>query len=343
LACTFVEAAVVTLVNRVKAKLGGQPQFNSFDIFLKLFLLHMLGRQSKLRITCKERTDGAGAQAHTMMSAINFARAYGHTYVHTPFVEIDHADRPMGEWVEAWEKLFNLGENEERFEPESPGVLNYSTFHPRLYHAVYNVIQKIGARTVPSRDEPESNERHFQPFFFYSDSHPDSYSSVMPELRNKYYANESPVRNEVTTVAVHLRRGDVTPDHPQRFTQVDTVYETTRLVKSILDDCQEAHAISVYTQGKRSDFAEFQKIGADLYVSVDAVWTMQQMVEADVLIMSKSSFSYVAALVSDGIKLYEPFWHSPLEHWIALKSTGSFDRAAFEGQLRQLLKARQSA
>ena len=46
------------------------------------------------------------------MSAMNFARAFGHTYAHTPFVSIDHGDRPMASWVEAWESLFNLGDGE---------------------------------------------------------------------------------------------------------------------------------------------------------------------------------------------------------------------------------------
>jgi len=166
---------------------------------------------------------------------------------------------------------------------------------------------------------------------------------VIPELRKKYYRNNFPARNEVITVAVHLRRGDVTPEHRQRFTSVNTVYETTHLVKSILDDYQEDHTISVYSEGKASDFAELREMGADLFLSLDAVWTMQQLIEADVLIMSKSSFSYVAALISDGIKLYEPFWHSPLDHWISLNATGNFDYAAFKGQLKQLVERRQSA
>jgi hypothetical protein len=46
------------------------------------------------------------------MWAINFARACGLTYIHTPFNRILHADRPMREWVDAWEAHFNLGMGE---------------------------------------------------------------------------------------------------------------------------------------------------------------------------------------------------------------------------------------
>ena len=94
--------------------------------------------------------------------------------------------------------------------------------------------------------------------------------------------------------------------------------------------------ISVYSQGEAGEFAGLKDLGADLFLDVDAVWTMQQLIEADILIMSKSSFSYVAALISDGIKLYEPFWHAPLPDWIQLKPDGRFDGAEFESQLDRL-------
>jgi hypothetical protein len=47
-------------------------------------------------------------------------------------------------------------------------------------------------------------------------------------------------------------------------------------------------------------------LDAELFLDADAIWTMLEMIEADVLIMAKGSFSYVAALISDGIKLCEP-------------------------------------
>ena len=57
---------------------------------------------------------GAAAQALIRMNAIAFARTSGFDYVHTPFSEIAHADRPIGEWVSAWESLFNLGAEGDR-------------------------------------------------------------------------------------------------------------------------------------------------------------------------------------------------------------------------------------
>jgi len=59
--------------------------------------------------------DGAGYQALMKMYAINFVRAFGLTYVHTPFSQFFHADRPVQEYADAWEAQFNLpGRDRER-------------------------------------------------------------------------------------------------------------------------------------------------------------------------------------------------------------------------------------
>ena len=70
---------------------------------------------------------------------------------------------------------------------------------------------------------------------------------------------------------------------------------------------------------------------------------MQQLIEADILVMAKGYFSYYAALISDGIKIYEPGdWAPglPDDNWIPCLSDGSFDCVAFERQLSLLLQAK---
>ena len=58
------------------------------------------------------RTDGAGAQAQALMSAIAFAHAHNLPYVHRPFTSIEHAEMDMPAWVQLWEDYFNLGAGE---------------------------------------------------------------------------------------------------------------------------------------------------------------------------------------------------------------------------------------
>src|SRR5262249_51260143 len=87
------------------------------------------------------------------------------------------------------------------------------------------------------------------------------------------------------------------------------------------------------------DFAGLNVPGVEIFSDVDAIWSMQQMIEADIFIMSKSSFSYVAATISDGIKIGEDCY-PPLSGWIIVNSNGEFDRIAFEAQLVQQIHIR---
>lgn len=66
---------------------------------------------------------------------------------------------------------------------------------------------------------------------------------------------------------------------------------------------------------------------------------MQELIEADVLIMSKSSFCYYAALISDGIKIFEPE-NETMDGWLLCSEDGSFNCEAFERQLTSLVQTK---
>lgn len=333
-AYTLAEAVTVLAARRIRSRLGRKAPPDRRASFLRIFLLHAFGRQPPIRITCAERSDGAGAQAHTIMSAMCFAQAHGHTYVHTPFAAIDHAEQPAPDWVDAWEKLFNLGDGEERAETLKGRVYNYSSFHPRLYYAMTGGFRSADESRSRTRKGVGRPERHFHPYFYYADSHPESFQAIIPELRRKYWTGKKRSGNGDLMVALHMRRGDVTARNTMRYTPIESVHRTAEAVKSVLTDAGISYSMRLYSQGPADGFAALRDVGVDLCLDVDAVWTMQQLITADVLVMSKSSFSYVAALISDGIKLYEPFWHPPLRSWLPRNSHGRFDRREFERQLK---------
>jgi len=85
--------------------------------------------------------------------------------------------------------------------------------------------------------------------------------------------------------------------------------------------------INVYSEGEKEDFKELLEI-ANLRLDADVFETFYNLVQADILIMAKSSFSYCAALLSRGIIIYEPFWHPPLNDWFILKE-GLFKNETF--------------
>jgi hypothetical protein len=196
-------------------------------------------------------------------------------------------------------------------------------------------------------------------FGWYSrnDELADRFKALLPEFKRKYYLNKSPRVTDDVTVAVHIRRGDALPDNSDYYTTDESILRTITTVKSVLDTHKVEHRICIYSQGDVADFAEFGRLGVELFLDADAVWTMQELIEADILIVAKGCYSYYAALISDGVKILElapptrdddlPAWKwrsVPLtDSWIPCMADGSFDNAAFERQVVLAIEAKSVA
>jgi hypothetical protein len=74
------------------------------------------------------------------------------------------------------------------------------------------------------------------------------------------------------------------------------------------------------------------------FVNGDPIEALEAMATADLLMMSRSSFSYVAAILNaEGIVIYHPFWHSPLPEWIVATENDISDATKL---LNQILSAK---
>jgi hypothetical protein len=116
-------------------------------------------------------------------------------------------------------------------------------------------------------------------------------------------------RNGSIQVAVHVRRGDVTTCHHWRY------LPNVHYLKLIETYSPEGSNVTIYTEGdfgyeSLDDFAEYN---IHQNGSLQEVWT--GMLESDILIMSKSDFSFVPGILGTGRVLYTPFWNLPLSDW----------------------------
>jgi len=65
----------------------------------------------------------------------------------------------------------------------------------------------------------------------------------------------------------------------------------------------------------------------ELFVNEDTIECLRKLATADILVMSRSSFSYVGAVLNrNGVVLYHPFWHGGPSSWIPVGPSGDFDR-----------------
>jgi hypothetical protein len=310
----FVRLLVSCTKNAIKVLIGRTTYFDPRVVFFVLYVKQLVARQPIRYVTCDGfKSEGVGSQVLMTMNSIAFARALGLEYLHTPLKKTDHADRPMQEWITAWEDLFNLGDGE-LMAGQERNVVNFAwnyldltqCFRVDLDHALLDII---------------------------------------PELRGKYYKNKLPRTNHSVVIGIHLRRPSPSEKWGEEhwlWTAADAALRVASTARSIIEVLGKVCTIRVFSQGDDGEFTSFRQIGAELHLNADTVWTMEELIESDVMILAKgSSFSYVAAIICDGIKVYQPGADSPLGDWVEYDADGDMNSAQFERQLHELL-ARQN-
>lgn len=164
----------------------------------------------------------------------------------------------------------------------------------------------IPAEIIPPNiiERPYIHEVHFNsnPSIYYT-------PEVIEILRNYYYSTPKPT--VPSCIAIHIRRGDVDSNMPERFSGNKEYKKIiSKLLKEYKDD------IIIYSQGKESDFSDLRhkRVFFNLNDSIER--TFHAFVEAKVLVVSKSSFSYSAGILNRNKVYYlENFWHYPLKNW----------------------------
>lgn len=134
-------------------------------------------------------------------------------------------------------------------------------------------------------------------------------------------------------ITIHIRRGDIMsdPNNPNlvmRYLSNAYYEKVLQQVLEILKVDKPIH-IYVFSQGTPDDFPEFNKYdNLHWCFDVSAQNSFVNMVYSDMIITSKSSFSYDPALMNEGIKLCpKSFWgHYPKsKEWILCEDDGTFD------------------
>ena len=149
-------------------------------------------------------------------------------------------------------------------------------------------------------------------------------------------------------IAVHIRRGDITigqetkaPGLTKRWLTTEYYAKLLRELLSLLP-ADRAYRIYLFSQGVEEDFPELRDIPNLIYcLDMPAQDSFLHMVRADVLLTSKSSFSYKPALLSDGVKLCPAhFWHGypEGEEWIAVDEEKGLNQSGKERLRIQLAK-----
>ena len=163
---------------------------------------------------------------------------------------------------------------------------------------------------------------------------------ILNQIQQKFYNAPSRKKDMLRydasdyNVAIHVRRGDIVPakdtnpNHNLRWLNND--YFVT-VLQNTLDLIKTNKKVTIYlfSQGLERDFTEFKKFSnLEFCLDFGAIDSFLHMVYVDVLICSKSSFSYKPALLNNGIKVCpKNFWHGYPNNnqWILAENDGKFN------------------
>jgi len=172
---------------------------------------------------------------------------------------------------------------------------------------------------IPLGPCPAGPDHHLFPEFNYNQFNGTSIFSeewrriIQSRIAPFLPKTNSKASNDVLEVAVHVRRGDVRRGHWWR-------YLPDRHYLEILDTHLQVPTkknthVTVYSESKCRCFGAYSARNYTLNLDGNLTDVWRAMMQSDVLILSKSDFSMVPALLGRSRVLYTPFIKDPLPGW----------------------------
>jgi hypothetical protein len=254
-----------------------------------------------LYLTYSQYIDGMCAQYQRIIGIIALAESYGCTYLHTPIKQMEHVSQD--EIVE----IENFLQINSYYKKEDSIIFNY-------VHRVSNMEIEGAILHFKSQSNTTNTLLMINNPLAILDANIQLYNKVMPMLRNIKKGRDLIYFNKnAINIAVHIRRGDVSKSqYPDRY--LPTSYFKPIIDKLLLQfPGANVCIFTEITPENREEFNIFTNI--KIISGGDVLITFEHLSKADILITSKSSFSYVAALYNGNTVLYTNFWHKPLPHW----------------------------
>ena len=266
--------------------------------------------------------DGMGAQYQRMIAIIslcNYCKSGNNIeYVHTPITKIEHISTELE--VYQIENFFGFSKTFTNITDvlfdETVEMNNISDFQ---------VIIELSKK---SKQLQKNILLKTALIFGIVEKYIYMYENTLKLLRSIRYPS-SPAslehfsKPEGKNVAVHIRRGDVTlnttnRDILVRFTPVE-YFKDIILQMQLQTPNLNFYIFTELTVENKHEFEIFRDI-SNLEIISDnrTLNTFHHLINADILVTCKSSFSYISAFYNPNVVYYVPFWHQPLSHWIKM-------------------------
>lgn len=296
--------------------------------------------------------DGVGAQLQRIYGTYAISRVLGVPYLHSPLAEVGYqglsalqANAADPDFHHLFNEVFSLPSD---VDPSASTSASAGMPTLRLPNISLKVAQELIAWTGgPGAGRP-TLVRLATPHGI-ADQFPDSYGVCTQQSPFTAPARGGrPLR-----VALHVRRGEQIVLRSDRILPDSYYVGAARRVADALEALGLEYEIELWTEVPTGDFiagpqhhgingriSEPFAVRAEMYgldefnqlpnlvprINGRAIDCLEGLATADVLVMSRSSFSYVGAILNrSGVILYHPFWHSRMSSWIEVEPDGAFD------------------
>lgn len=307
----------------------------------RLGLLHRPSRTRYLLAPAAFEAEGIGGQFIKWNSARMWAKANGLTFVHIPFTRSSHS----GEFD--WEEFLGFGNGELNVDTIKLGTLRQLLVPP--LHLTRNELL-VGSRALP---------HDFIDLLLSYDSSPvihlkgPSWIDVghwhdAAELRRRYEIarNTWPVsimqKSKDIRIALHVRRGDVrqlfTDKHAEGYQRwLDETYYVNVCASIHKVIAPHRTEIFVYSDDSQDAFSALTTV-PNIHFRAEndnkplrAEVAFHEMTAADILVIGRSSFSYLAALLNKSLVLSpRGYSHDGPTSWIECAPDGSVPPSALD-------------
>ena len=254
--------------------------------------------------------EGIGSQVMSRLSVEYTSTALGYKYCYTPLFDVGHPDGDCATWSKRCEDRFGLGFRRLNVAETGLEPVNFIDY-------CQNKAMWGRKHLVCVRD-----------FYSFTDTKIDSFHDFIQQKRltsNFNYEN----KDDKFRIAMHARRGDVSyVNNKGRFTPNSAIIDTISKIRKFANSQNLNYEINLYTNGSDDDMMDIKSIGINIYNKLPALETLCMLINSDILVTTKSTFSYMAGMISNGLVFYENYTHPAPKKWIKLDSDGSFDAGA---------------
>lgn len=289
----------------------------------------------------KELTDGFGSSLQRLISIYCICRKYNFKYIHTYFKDISYQGLKALEKNEN-DKDFVKKVNEKFYKKSDIDIskIKYKILNKKITVNEMKEYEKMNINIVILVDSP----------YYITDWVPNIYS-----LGKDFY-KPTLDKNQEFTIGIHVRRGELFFVDSDRMMSNKFFIETTLKIIKVLKTYNFDFKIELYTEvpdkeievtgnhpgilnrikknvilkpddNKVEEFDELPNLNK--FINEDVLLTFDRMINTDILIMSKSSLSFSAAVLKDGLAVYKPPQHNDYWHPVP-KNTLHPDDKKFE-------------